>query len=270
MNDTELDEMLDQWKVPPATASLRENMRAGFVATLELKPLPARTRWIASLMPGARRGLLAGVALGLGLVLLIGTQALPQTPPPVNIPYSVDSEFLRYGDDGSPSVEMYLTSYTNQDGAEALISRSIANRPFGTALGRTLDATLPAWQRLILPLTVSSGDLERIKKSRPPSIGFITGCADWTCLLLNRFFFRRAVTGAGNDCVEGTVVGRETILNYPTTAIELRGWGPRKLTLWTAPRLGCFALRITSEAQRPDGSFHLENVKQALRVTMHP
>ena len=270
MNDIELDEMLDKWQSPPVPNSLRENVRAGFVATLEQRPLrDRRRRWIAAWIPGPRKSLFAGAALGAGLLLLIVTQALPQTAP-LNLPYTVDSEFVRYADDGSPSVEMYLTSYTNENGAEALVSRSLPSHPFATALGRTLDATLPAWQRLVLPLTVTSAELEKIKKSRPPSIGFITGCADWTCLTLNRFFFRKAATGTGNECVEGTVVGRETILNHPTTAVELRSSNPRKITLWTAPDLGCFALRSTSEAQRPDGSFHLENVKQALRVTVKP
>ena len=32
MNDTELDELLDQWAAPPAPASLREKVRAGFGA----------------------------------------------------------------------------------------------------------------------------------------------------------------------------------------------------------------------------------------------
>jgi hypothetical protein len=70
--------------------------------------------------------------------------------------------------------------------------------------------------------------------------------------------------------VEGSTVGSETILNYPTTAVELREWDRSKTTLWMAPELGCFALRITSEAQRPDGSFHLVTAKQALRVTLNP
>jgi hypothetical protein len=271
VNDTELDEMLDKWQAPPVPASLRENVRAGFSATLQQKPLrDRRTRWITKWLLGARKGMFVGAALSAGLLLLIVTQALPQTPPPVNIPYTVDSEFVRYADDGSPSVEMYLTSYTNQNGAEALVSRSLPNHPFGTALGRTLDATLPAWQRLILPLTITSAELEKIKKSRPPSIGFITGCADWTCLLLNRYFFRKAATGGGNECVEGNMVGSERILNYPTTAVELREWDRSKTTLWMAPDLGCFALRITSEAQRPDGSFQLVKAKQALKVTLNP
>ena len=271
MNDTELDEMLDTWQAPAVPASLRENVRAGFAANLQQRPLrDRRPRWVTKWPRSARKGMFAGAAVGAGLLLLIVTQALPQPLPPENIPYTVDSEFLRYADDGSPSVEMYLTSYTNQNGAEALVSRSLPNHPFGTALGRTLDATLPAWQRLILPLTVTSAELEKIKKSRPPSIGFITGCADWTCLLLNRYFFRKPAIGGGNECVEGTVVGRETILNYPTTAVELRGWDGSKTTLWMAPELGCFALKITSEDQRPDGSFHLEKAKQALKITLKP
>jgi len=271
VNDTELDEILDTWQAPTVPASLRENVRAGFAANLRQKPLhDRRTHWIGGWLPGPRKSLFAGAALGTGLLLLIVTQALPQPLPPENIPYTVDSEFVRYSDDGSPSVEMYLTSYTNQNGAEALVSRSLPNHPFGTALGRTLDATLPAWQRFILPLTVTSAELEKIKKSRPPSIGFITGCADWTCLLPNRYFFRKAATGGGNECVEGTVVGRETILNYSTTAVELREWNGGKTTLWVAPDLGCFALRITSEAKRSDGSFHLEKAKQAVRVTLKP
>jgi hypothetical protein len=265
MNDTELDEILDQWKVPPVPPSLPGNVRAAFAATLEQSPHPAgRTRWTAPFVLGARKSLFAAVALGAGLLLLIVTQALPQTPPDEKVPYSVDSEFVRYADDGSSSVEMYLTSYTGRNGAETLVSRSMPNRPFGSALGRTLDATLPAWQRLILPLTISPADLEKIKKSRPPSIGFITGCADWTCLMLNRYFFRRPANSA--DCLEGTVVGHETILNYPTTAVELHFWAPPKITVWTAPSLGCFALRITSEVRRPDGSFRLETLKQAIRV----
>ena len=126
MNDTELDEMLDKWQAPPVPASLRENVRAGVAANLQQKPLRDRRRTLGhSVATGAlARACLPAAGLGVGLLLLLVTQALPQTPPPVNIPYTVDSEFVRYEDDGSPSVEMYLTSYTNQNGAEALVSRS--------------------------------------------------------------------------------------------------------------------------------------------------
>jgi hypothetical protein len=42
------------------------------------------------------------------------------------------------------------------------------------------------------------------------------------------------------------------------------------MTLWTAPDLGCFALRITIEERRPDGTFRLVSAKQALKVTLNP
>jgi len=262
MNDTELDELLDQWAAPPVPASLREKVRAEYGARTQIVPGRSVMNW--------RRTMFAAAMAGAGAFLLLVTVALSQTPPPEKIPYTVDSEFMRYGGDGSRAVEMYLTSYMNQNGGEALVSRSIPDHPFETALGRTLDATLPAWARLILPVTVSPQDLERMKKSRPPTIGFITGCPEGTCLTINRYFFRRASAGADGGCLAGPVVGRETILNYPATAVEEYVGEQEKMTFWTAPALGCFALRITTEMKGADGRFHLTTVKQALKMTWNP
>jgi hypothetical protein len=98
----------------------------------------------------------------------------------------------------------------------------------------------------------------------------IPGCVDWTCLLIQHFGFRKPVGGFGTTaCMEGTVVGSETILNHPTTAVQLP-MRPNRMTLWLAPDMGCFALRITSETMRPDGSFHVWQMKQAVKVTMNP
>jgi hypothetical protein len=69
--------------------------------------------------------------------------------------------------------------------------------------------------------------------------------------------------------MEGTVVGSETILNHPTTAVQLP-MRPNRMTLWLAPDLACFALRITSETMRPDGSFRVWQMKQAVKVNMNP
>jgi hypothetical protein len=266
MNDTELDEMLDQWTVPPAPPSLRETVQAGFAAS---RPPTAPVRWRSAFVPGVRKTLLAAAIVGVGAFLVVVTQALSQTPPPARIPYTVDSEYIRYGDDGSQAVEMRSTSYTNQNGGEILLSRSIGGHPFETAVARSLDAALPLWQRLILPFAVSPQDMERFRKMKQSglqTVGVITGCDDWTCLVIQHWGFRRAAAG----CVEGTVVGSETILNYPTTAVQ-RSLGPqRRLTLWMAPDLGCFALRTTTETLRPDGTFHLWQEKRAFKVTLNP
>ena len=50
-------------------------------------------------------------------------------------------------------------------------------------------------------------------------VGFMPGCADGTCLMINRYCFREQAAGSGRRCVEGKVVGRETILD-----IQRRRW----------------------------------------------
>ena len=66
------------------------------------------------------------------------------------------------------------------------------------------------------------------------------------------------------------LVGQQTILNYPTTAIQPRIGGSVRMTRWPAPDLGCFALRITTEEKRTDGSFRLVQEKRALSVNLNP
>jgi len=64
--------------------------------------------------------------------------------------------------------------------------------------------------------------------------------------------------------------GRETLLNHPATALQhptLNGW---RTTMWMAPDLGCFALRITTEEKRPDGTYRLVSEKRALKVNLNP
>lgn len=268
MNDTELDEMLEQWEAPPAPVALREKVRAGFGT--QVVPVAAARRWRTAFLPGIRSTLFAAAIAGVGAFLLLVTVALSQTAPPEKIPYTVDSEFIEYGDDGSQAVQMYLTSYTDGTGGEALVSRSMPGHAIETALGRTLDATLPVLGRLLLPHGISREQLEKMKKSRPPGIGFITGCAEGTCLTINRYYFRRAQVGEDSECLADPVVGRETILGYPTIASERYLGARQKLNLWTAPALGCFALRMTSETRGGDGAFHLTTVKQALRVAVNP
>jgi hypothetical protein len=221
-----------------------------------------------------RKTLFAAAIAGAGAFLLIVGQALSQTQPPVRIPYTVESEFVRYGDDGTRTVEMYSTSYAAPNGEEIVLSRSMPGHPLETAFGRTLDAALPVWQRLILPYSVSSKEMETYRKMRQSGfqrIIIFAGCSDWSCLTTQHWGFRRAVAGGDNACLEGPVVGREMILNYPTEAVERPLWNRGRITLWLAPDLGCFAMRVTAEeGPRPDGSFHLVQTKQAFKVSLNP
>jgi len=266
MNDTELDELLDTWSAPPVPPSLRDRVRAGFIARPQRRTFP-------SLMLHRGKGLVAGAILAAAAVLLIVTQAFPQPTAP--IPWSVESEFIRYADDGSSSIEMQSTSYES-NGNEILLSRSMPGDPFKTAIGRTLDVTLPAVSRLHMRLLGAVNPemvemMERTRRSRPPGIGFISACDSYTgCLLLDHYGFTKAPAGAGDGCVVGEIVDRATILNYPTAAVRQRWTEHGRMTVWMAPGLGCFALRVTYEEERPDGTFHLVAAKQALKVTINP
>ena len=265
MNDTQLDEILNTWTAPQPPPSLRETVRAGFAASQERKTFPnVRVHWKTALASMARKCLLAAAILGVLGFLLIATQASPTIP----VPYTVDSEFLRYAEDGSSKIEMFSTSY-ELNGAEILRSRSIPDRPFGTAIGRALDATLPLWSRLMARFTVDAGKLERLRRAARQSVGAITGC-DASCLVLEHHFLARAAASSDTACIGGAIVGSETILNYPTVGVQLR-WGRNgRTTWWTAPDLGCFALRITTEEKQPDGTYRLVSEKRALRVNMNP
>jgi hypothetical protein len=66
--------------------------------------------------------------------------------------------------------------------------------------------------------------------------------------------------------MDGAVVARETLLNHPTAAVQFPLGENQRMTWWTAPDLGCFALRITTEQKQPDGTFRLVREKRALRV----
>ncbi|MGA2736058.1 MAG: hypothetical protein ABSG65_01265 [Bryobacteraceae bacterium] len=261
MNDSELDELLDAWTAPPVPASLRKNVQAGFAAS--------QTSWTVARVPRARKRMIAAAILVLAAFALVVAQAFPQkAAPPLRIPYTVDSEFLSYANDGSAVVEMYSTSY-ERDGAEILKSRSIPRHPLGTVIGRALDAALPLWSRLTARFTVAPEVLERVRRSAHQAVGAITGC-DASCLVLEHYGFARAAVGLNTACIDGTIVGHQTILNHPTTAIQPRMGGSVRMTWWMAPDLGCFALRITTEKKRPDGTFRLVQEKRALRVNLTP
>jgi len=186
------------------------------------------------------KSLTVGAMLGIG-AFVWASQAFPQTlgltSPAVRIPYTVDSVFVRYADDGSPAVDMFSTAYSH-NGHEVQLSSSLPGRPFATAIRRTLDAT-----------------------------GFVL-------FRLRAFFHAEAERAEGaanavrvsNGCVDGPIVGRETILNYRTVAIQHAGAGDR-ITVWMSPDLGCFPLRMSYDERRPEGAFRQVIDRHALKVT---
>jgi len=247
MNDKELDEVLDTWTVPPVPARLRDNVRAGFTAaSLERKTsVSLLARRFAAIVPDARKRFAAGVTLGVLAFVLVVSKSFPQARSlvflPLQIPFTVDSEFFRYGDDGSFSVDMYTTSFVH-NGKELSLSTSFPGRPVATAIRQTLN-----WVGLVafdfsMPFRAKVEQPERSRTAR-----FVDkGCV---------------VDGA-------VVVGRGTILGYSTVAVQERLGEKERATVWMAPDLGCFALRMTEEEWRPDEAFHLISRKQALRINV--
>jgi hypothetical protein len=250
MNDTELDEILDTWKAPPAPTTLRPRTLSRFA--------PKERRRIA---PIVRKSL---VAIALAAMLLFTIQAIPQTfTPRVPPPYTVDSVFVRYSPSGAHKAQMFTTSYNDTTGREILLSRySQGGNILGTALLRILDVsrqTAIAYTSRLPPL-----------QARWPDLQLVVDCASESCVTVETAGFRGISASSG--CVkERGAVDHETILDYPTTAMRFPLGGPRRrwAVAFLAPDLGCFALRITTEEQQPDGSFQTIMIKQAVKVVVN-
>jgi hypothetical protein len=244
MNDTELDQLLNTWDAPPVPASLRAGVRVGFHS----RPERRKFRGLRVLISAA----------GIACFLLGVTLALPQTlkliSPTVRAPYIVDSDIVHYGFDGTPSVELSLGSYNN-DGSEVVVYEVAHSLLPAIKLG--LQAIGPVVGRLTLLFVVSREQAERAKLIARVSAGF------------EGYWLGGAATLIHSGCVNGPVVGHETILNHQTIAV--RQFNDRqRMTLWMAPDLGCFALRLTREERRSDGTFRLVLKKQATKVTTNP
>jgi hypothetical protein len=254
MNDTELDEMLDKWEAPPAPASLRTKVQAGFSPVRPRREAPGGLwHWVTSFTP--RKAVLGGIALVAGALLCVVTLALSQTLTLSPPPYTVESKCVRFADERGHAAEMILTSY-NDKGSEIVLSRSLPGNLFGTVATRVTDAASSLITRFTWPL-FKPKQLEIIKTQSGVSVGF----QDW--------YLGSAAEILEHGCVNGPVVGQEKILNYPTTAIEYRHDDHFKFTVWRAPGLGCFALRVTDEERQDDGTYRLVREKRALHVTLN-
>jgi hypothetical protein len=271
MNDTELDEILDSWTAPPAPASLRERVRDGFSAMRPATIPAARVSWKTTLARRMRRGLFTVAVVALGTLVWVVIQAVSQTigsvAPPVQARYVVDSEFVRYADDGSRVVAMHATSYS-QDGREVLLSRTLPGNPIGTAIARTFDAGL--FRTALRPhLTPEMEERIRAARADPNHIVLFTGCDRPTCWITSHYGFG-GIGDVATGCAQAGAVGHETILDYPTVAAQRPLGDSKRMTLWMAPDLGCFALRVRLEERGPDGAFRPVSGKQALKVTWIP
>jgi hypothetical protein len=251
MSETELDNLLNTWTTPDPPPSLRGRARAGY-ATLTHKP---RRRFRLSFW----------MTLGFAALLLILTAALPKTVelvvPAQKIPYTVDTDYTTFMRDGTVH-ELRMTTYM-RNGVEIFLARTpVQNYP--AAGNRLWPSVLNAFS-----LVFSSVD------PRQWAEFVASGCISDHGIGLTEPWVRH---GDAARAV-GTVVGHETILGYRTTVTEhVMPSGDvghalkdgRIITLWQAPDLGCFDLKMVHEEKNSDGTHRLVEERHAIRVTVNP
>lgn len=230
MNDSELDQLLDAWRAPAPSISARAKALAGFRTRQSSRRFLA---WIP------RTPLLAGAAAMLALVW--ASQALPQTfrvaADGWRVPYTVESEYTDY-ESGVPTVYQYTTSYMHGT-REFMLSFTIPDHPVETMHNQTI-----AWiQQTMLEL---SAPFRAESEQKDMAL---------------------AAALVKNGCVNGTVVGRETILGFQTVGVQ-RGYGRWRRTEWMAPDLNCFPLKQISEKEGPDGKLRVRNGRRAVKVVV--
>lgn len=128
MNDTELDDMLNQWEAPEVPARLRDSI---------VLPRPPKRR-IAWPSWHLSKGLLAGVAIG-GVMCLFGVaaafpQALSPTPR-----FNLLSKFVVYRSDGTSTIQE-LRASTAQQGREIILDQNFPDSLFMTVHARFFGA----------------------------------------------------------------------------------------------------------------------------------
>jgi hypothetical protein len=119
MNDTELDEMLNQWKAPEPGAELRSRVRG-------MQPRRRRFIWPSWHLS---KGLIAGVAAGAVMCLFGVSVGFPQVFAPSSVRFNLLSEFRVYHDDGSFTVTEQRAS-TAIHGREIILQRFVPDNIF--------------------------------------------------------------------------------------------------------------------------------------------
>ncbi|MEO8593185.1 MAG: hypothetical protein ABI759_07680 [Candidatus Solibacter sp.] len=239
MNDAELDELLSLWITPAPAATLREAAWSRYV-----HPPSNRLEWLRGPLRVLGRHRLAASVGCAALVLFGVAQALPQalnlTPYLAPLPYVVESNFIRPSEDGPQAVESSMLSYMDQYGSEIVLSTTFPGHGWRTVFRRTLDGLGFILMQVSLP--------------------FRNGAEKQRRMQVTQEMIR-------SDCSRGgAVVGFETILNYPATAVALHENDHEKLTMWRAPALGCFPLRVLSEVANANGKYQVAWWREAVRV----
>ena len=159
-----------------------------------------------------------------------------------------------------PEPVAMVTSY-NEGGSEVLLSASIPNRTLKTILGRIM---LASW-------SVAEGFKRRFlldPDDEAASFAVVYISNPFDPQVLGR---RDALLSSGCRTSHGDakVIGQDVVLNYPVTVVqEPHQGGMQMATIWMAPELSCFALRVTVHAKQTDGTWKMMIEKRAVNVNL--
>jgi hypothetical protein len=241
MNNTELDEMLNQWDTPPVPPALRDRVRAGFESWRN-QPRRRRFAW-PSWHVG--KGLFAGIAAAAVLFVVVMAQAFPQSfglgppSPALQPPYVVVSNVFAYESDGSSRIDAQIRS-TSYKGMEIVLDEKHPDNPieeflknFHNGMHLTLLRYVPG---VVLP--------ESSARDARFSSYVQSGCVE-----------------------QGEVlIGHDTILGHATNVLQRTYPNGGRWTVWKAPDMGCFGLRSKSEEPAAGGTLRLARERDAVQV----
>jgi len=263
MTDTDLDDLLNAWLAPSPDESLRERLQAGIAVR---RPRPVRRL----LTPLRLWAMAATVIL---VVLIVNPDAFSKKVST----YTVDSEVtLHRGPEGVGLPQRVLMTSYNDAGTEVLRAWSFPDQPVETALLKTRMLANDTRERLARPFEKIAKYYYIVKYglATPPedpddAYAIVYPNRPDTPLLIGK---RAALVSSDCRTIHGgaEVIGHDVVMNYATTILQQRNGGARKLTLWMAPELSCFALRATIHEMQPDGSWKLVSEKKALKVNVNP
>ncbi len=241
MNDTELDEILNQWKDPQVRTAWSTEVRSGLLR----KPV-RRTfgQWAAGLWPGFGKGLIAVTSAG--VCLLIATAAFPQVSGLFSpgVRFVVEGETTGYAENGA--IQSTRRTSFARIGIHALpLERTDSDNPLVNLTGGMFNLIHTTLVQVAPSLIYHHIDSDLARHS----------------ILLK------------NGCVGGgwNVIGQETILGHLTTIVRTGGGGKggTRETQWVAPDLDCAGLKLILEDPRPDGTYYVSYQEHATKITMN-
>jgi hypothetical protein len=251
-SDDDLNRLLRTWTVPRSPDSLEPRVRRAYRDRARLRTMPGLVgvwaHWIAGIVPIA--GKFTAVIASVVVLLAVITRAFPQSMGVIASPSAItlDSEFLKYEDDGSYTVTEYRTSSFSSIGGYTVLSSSFPGDPLRTAAGELLNPV----KAILIPM------MERMGRQRDMRA-------------LSRALAARIRNGCTPTNMWGrpmTVIGEETVLNYTTTVLQFRPEGRDvRFTEWFAPGLDCLSLKSTTETALADGAFRLASERRVLKMT---